>query len=550
MLRALGLASLFVVNAAAQMNFPPPPNPPGNPWNGSKVLLGMALFFEEQLSSTGTVACATCHDFAHGGVDPRTFDSRNPGPDGVFATADDQHGSPGVTRILSNGAAQANAVHGFGPQVTTRRAPTVINSGYHTALTYDGSKANLEQLIPGPMFNAVEMSHEGRTAAQLAQRITDVRPLVLATELPPRLQTFVTGRTYPQMFQLAFGTSTITQQLIVNAIACYLRSLNSDGSKWDRVLHGIESLTPEEQLGLTLFNTPANGATSCRTCHSDFEQRVLLEGPMVGQMTMTFTGPYGSSFPTRLLFHNVGVRPIAEDPGRQQFTGAPVDAGKFRVASLRNVELTAPYFHNGSMQTLDDVVEFYNHGGDFHVNQAAMLTPRNYSIADKNAIVALLRTLTDPRIVAGQIPFDRPTLASQSQLRLPLPLGTSAITQAGRPLVANAPFSARIGESWFRLTLGGATPGSFSFLMWDVTAGGGPFEHLGVLLTVTPAFQLIVAGQATASGTPSAGVAQLQIPIPNNPALSGQFGLAQWLVLEPTPTLPFATSNALLIPLL
>jgi hypothetical protein len=370
--------------------------------------------------------------------------------------------------------------------------------------------------------------------------------------LPTRLQTFITGRTYPQLFQLAFGSATVTQQAIVNAIACYLRSLNSDQSKWDRVLHGLDTLTPEEQLGLTLFNSPANGATSCRTCHGDFEQRVLIEGPMVGQMTMVSTGPYGSMIPQRLLVHNVGVRPIAEDPGRQLFTQAPVDAGKFRVASLRNVELTAPYFHNGSMQTLEDVVEFYNHGGDFHVNQAALLTPRNYTITQKSAIVALLRTLTDPRLVTGEQPFDRPVLGSQQMLRLPLKVGTSSITQAGRPLVANAPFSARIGEAWFRLTLSGATPGSLTFLMWDTAAGGGPAEHLGVILAVSPAFQMFFIAPAAASGTAAAGVAQVPLPIPYEPALIGQFGLAQWLSLEPSATLPlpFTTSNALLIPLL
>ena len=78
MLRALGLASFCLATAVAQSNFPAPPSPTSNPQTPHKELLGMALFFEEQLSSTGTTACATCHDFAHGGGDPRTADSVNP----------------------------------------------------------------------------------------------------------------------------------------------------------------------------------------------------------------------------------------------------------------------------------------------------------------------------------------------------------------------------------------------------------------------------------------------------------------------------------------
>ena len=89
MLRALGSASLLLAAAVAQTNFPPPPSPTGNPPSQQKELLGMALFFEEQLSSTSTVACATCHDFTRGGVDGRTSDGVNPGADGVFGTADD-----------------------------------------------------------------------------------------------------------------------------------------------------------------------------------------------------------------------------------------------------------------------------------------------------------------------------------------------------------------------------------------------------------------------------------------------------------------------------
>lgn len=506
----------------------------------------MALFFEEQMSSTGTVACATCHDLTRGGIDPRTAHAANPGADGMFGTADDQRGSPGVSMILPTGTVLANPTHGFGPNVTRRRAPTVINSGYHTHLAYDGSQTALEALVAVPILNSVEMSHAGRTWAQVTQKITGATPLVFASNLPSRLQNFIAGRTYPDLFQLAFGSSQVTQQTIVNAIACYLRTLNSDRSKWDLHLHGQAQLTPQEQLGLTLFTNPAQGATSCHTCHGDFEQRVLQEGPVAGQMTMVTSGPYGSMFPTRLVFHNIGIRPIVEDPGRQAVTSTGMDAGKFRVASLRNVELTAPYFHNGSADTLREVLDFYDRGGDFHQNQAANLTPRNYTVPEKDAIIALLMTLTDPRVAAGTLPFDKPTLGSQNG-RLVTSIGQGSFTQAGQ-LTAHAPFAPRVGESWFRLTLSGATIGTPAFLMWDVapSPGGAPFN---LELGLTPAFQIFSEGQALWTFSLAGGTIQKPLPVPNLPALSGQTLFAQWLLLEPSREWPMATSNALRIPL-
>lgn len=546
MLRALASASLCMATALAQANFPAPPTPASNPRTPAKELLGMALFFEEQLSSTGTVACGTCHDFVSGGVDPRAATSANPGADGVFGTADDQRGSPGISAIQADGTVVPSVNHGFSPNVTPRRTPTVINSGYHTHLAYDGSKTSLEQLIAVPPLNTTEMGHVGRTWADVATKIAGARPLAFASDLPQRLQNFIGTRTYPELFQIAFGSSQVTQSAIVNAIACYLRTLNSDQSKFDLFRRGFVQLTALEQQGLALFSASANGATSCRTCHGDFEARVSVEGPVVGQFTTTATGPYGSLFPTRLMFHNVGIRPPAEDPGRQNVTVLNSDAGKFRVASLRNVELTAPYFHNGSVNTLHDVVEFYNRGGDFHVNQAANLFPRNYSIVEKDAIVALLRTLTDPRVAAGVAPFDRPTLGTQSMSQA-IPCWESETTQSGQ-LLAQAPFAPLLGDPWFRLTLSGATPGVPAFLMLDT--GIGPDRlAFNVILSGTPAFTAVYAGQAQALPGVTRGFAQMAMPLPNLPALSGQVVFAQWLVLEPSQQFPLATSNALYIPL-
>jgi cytochrome c peroxidase len=547
MLRTIGASSFLLAAALAQTNFPPPPTPASNPHTPAKELLGMALFFEEQLSSTGAVACATCHDFAHGGADPRTANARNVGADGLLFTSDDQRGSPGTTIVMSNGSMFAHPFLGFGPTVTSRRAPTVVNTGYHTHLAYDGSKTTLEQLVPAPLFNTAEMGHAGRTWSDVIQRVSDATPLVLASNLPARLQNFIAGQSYPALFQTAFGSAGVTQQRLVAAIACYIRTLNSDQSKWDLVLHNQAALTPQEQQGLQLFTAPANGAVACSVCHADFDNRVLQEGPVAGQMTMVSTGYYGSLVPVRLVFHNIGVRPNGEDPGRYAITSAPNDYGLFRVASLRNVELTGPYFHNGSASTIEQVVEFYNRGGDFHSNQAPSLTPRGYTVTQVDAIAALLRTLTDPRLVAGVQPFDRPTLGSQNG-RLVTSIGNGATTTAGGHLVASAPWAPLVGEGWFRLGLTGASVGAHTFLMWDTALGTRSW--LDLQLALSPGFQIFATGPAQPLFMMAGGGVQVPVPIPHTPALSGQTLFAQWLVLEPTSNWPMATSNALRIPLL
>lgn len=543
-LRLLASAVFVASTALAQSNFPPPPAGNGNPQTPEKELLGMALFFEEQLSSTNTTACATCHDFGAGGVDPRTATHRNPGFDGILGTADDQRGSPGVTKMYTNGQFVPTETHGYGAQVTPRRSPTVINAGYQPVFSYEGHSATLEQMIAHPILNPVEMAEVGRTWTDVAVKLTDAEPLKLASQLPPRLANFIANSTYPDLFNSAFGTTTINQTRIVQAIAAYLRTLNSDQAKWDLVRNNNATFTAQEQLGLTLFEATANGATSCNTCHGEFNQDVNTTGPIVGQMTMTQTGPYGSMFPERLLFHNIGIRPPHEDPGVTMTTGNPADLGKFRVASLRNVELAGPYFHNGSAETLEEVVEFYNRGGDFHTNQAANLTPRNYTITEVDAIVALLKTLTDPRLVNGTMPFDRPLLGSQNG-NLVEHHGAGQQTPFGE-LTLTTPTAPIIGESNFQLLMHGSTPNSLSFLMWDTALStGGPMPEMHLALSSN--FQAFYVGTSELTWFTQSGTAEVPLPLPNQPALQGTTLFAQWLSLEPHGTQPWTTSNALRI---
>lgn len=574
LIAAVGFVTLLGA-ASAQTNFPPPPAPASNPVTADKVLLGMALFWEEQLSSASTVACGTCHSFAHGGTDQRASHSLNPGFDGVLGTADDIHGSPGTPRQTAAHAYQRSAVYGFDAQVTPRRAPSVINAGYQPSLFYDG-RANvgtfmdpetnaqvavgpvaLENLIAQPPLNPVEMGHPGRTWTNVAQKVAAAQPLALATDLPARLQTFIAGATYPQLFQVAFGTPDVTGARIIMAIATYLRTLNSDQSPWDNYNHGSYTLTPLEQQGLTLFGSPQGYAIACNTCHGEFEPRVFTEGPIVGRMSTPGTSwYYNPQIPTRLLFHNTGVRPAAEDLGQW--------GGEFRIASLRNVALSAPYFHNGGMATLDDVLDFYDRGGDFHASQAPGLLQRGLTAADKQALIACLGLLTDPRLANGTEPFDRPRLGSETG-RLPTVVGIGSLLPNGRRAHCIAPQAPLLGEPACQVLLDDAPLGQPALLMLDVQIipGGFQLDDLEISLALTPALSAIRAGDTVITSPPSGAITPVpaldpsliagtstSFPIPNSPALRGVNLYAQWLFGQPSATLGIATSEALRLTLL
>ena len=130
---------------------PPPPVPLGNPITPAKTNLGKVLFWDEQLSSSRTAACGTCHRAENGGSDPRSqlgvAASTNPGPDGVLGTDDDVTGSPGVPLANADGSYALAASFGIEPQVTTRHTPSHINSGYAPNSVLGRARA---RHVPGP----------------------------------------------------------------------------------------------------------------------------------------------------------------------------------------------------------------------------------------------------------------------------------------------------------------------------------------------------------------------------------------------------------------
>ena len=525
---------LLTGSAVAQTLFPAPPEHPANPTTPDKVLLGKALFWDEQLSSTRTVACGTCHVFGHGGADPRAGDAVHPGPDGVFDSLDDTRGSPGVPRHTANGSYVASPF-GIGAQTTPRRAPSVINAAYATELFADGRAGEvfrdpltqaivlpysgaLESQVASPLVNPTEMAHIGRTWADVAAELPALTPLALASNLPTTLQQFVAGRDYDQLFTQVFGSPGVTPVRIAFALAAYERTLVSDQSPYDLWLAGQGTLTTQQTLGLAIF------ATRCFSCHTDLAPSVLATGPLDE-------------------FRNIGVRPPAEDPGRAAVTGKAGDRGRFRVPGLRNVALRAPYFHNGGMPGLVEVIEFYARGGDFADNRDPLVAAIQGHISplDNALLRALLGALTDPRVANELPPFDRPTLWSEGPAaHAPFGAGTAV---AGAPaLHIGALTPARLGSP---LTLGadGFAPGQPTALLLDAV-GGAPTSVLGheTFLGLSPA--LVIASMATTVAWPNGGVATTTLAIPAAPAVAGTWWL-QWLALDPNGPAGLATSPTL-----
>lgn len=549
--------ALSAICSAQQGYFPAPSAPAGNLVTQAKALLGMALFWEEQMSSSNTVACGTCHVFSTGGVAPHATQNVNPGPDGQFGTADDVRGSVGVPASDSSGRYTGSASFGIRPQVTTRKAPSVINAAYQPTLFYDGRATNgsfadpvsnmviltgevaLENLIKGPPINAVEMGHIGRSWPEVAAKIAQARPLALASNLPPRLAAFVgTASTYNELFVAAFGpNATATPANIIMAIATYLRTLVSDQSRYDRYLAGQGTLTASELNGLQLFSSQQGTAAACMQCHGDLQTMSHSFGP-----SPMFLTPYGGQNAPNS--HNVGVRPVAEDTGVGGITQAPVDMGRFRAPGLRNTALHGEWFHNGSMGTLDDVVAFYDRGGDFHQNQATEIQPRGFSAAQRADIVKFLQTLTDSRVANEQVPFDRPRLGSEAGLA-PQRFGTGSVGTGGRApeAVALEPFSIDTGRS--TLAVRNVRPNTMAFMMWDTDAVAQGYSFGGVHLYLgLYAFSLTVVGQ-TRQAADGTGYLSLPVNLPANPGLRGVRLYAQWLLIDPAVPVGFTTSDAI-----
>jgi len=420
---AAALVWFVVLTAAAQtpLPLPPTPVPPENPLTPGKIALGKTLFWEEQLSLTGTVACGTCHRPGAGHSDPRTaqggFGTVHPGPNGVFGVGgDDILASAGVPLHDATGRYQLSQYFGVTPQVGKRKSPPVTSAAFSAELFWDGRATSsfsdpisgatliaqggaLESQSLAPFLDTSEMGHVGNDAGGIASRIENVKPLALATNLPVDLATWIGTRNYAALFTEVFGSPAITPARIAFALASYQRALNATDTRLDRELAGTPSLTDQERQGRQVFQT-----LQCNVCHAE-------------------------ALHTDNSFRYIGVRPVADDLGRFALTGNPTHRGQLKVPSLRKESLRAPFMHNGGLPSLDTVISFYLRGGDARGTPDAaqldpLIIPRSITGPERDALLAYLRdALTDPRIAAELPPFDRPRLYTEST-RMPTLVGS------------------------------------------------------------------------------------------------------------------------------
>lgn len=333
--------------------FPVPAVPADNPMSEARVDLGRFLFYDKRLSGNGTQACAGCH------LQSKAF------TDGFTVS----RGSTG--------------------EFTHRSAQSLANAAYHPTLTWaNPSLLSLERQMEVPLFgeNPVEMGVNDGNKAEVLLRLKTVPE-------------------YPARFAAAFAgeTDPVSWANVIKAIASFQRALVSGNSRYDQFQAGKTTLTPAETRGMNLF---FGEKAECFHCHGsfNFNDQVIHASTRVLETPFHNTGLY-----------NIGGTGAFPEPNRGVFelTGLPKDMGMFRAASLRNIELTAPYMHDGSIATLEGVLDFYAaggrnitsgpHAGDgrLNPNKSDLITLINLDAQDKADIVAFLKTLTDHEFITN-----------------------------------------------------------------------------------------------------------------------------------------------------
>lgn len=492
-----------------------PVDPIGNSSNPDKIMLGKVLYWDEQLSSSKTVACASCHILSSGGTDPRANSSNpssiNPGFDEIFNTADDITGSPGVPASNAQGEYIYNAAYGFEPQVTNRSAPTAINAGYAISLFWDGrateqlidpisnamvlsTGAALEAQILAPPTNPVEMAHEGRDWNDIVKTIKMSSPLALSPSVSIETLNWINTQSYFQLFDKAFGDTQITAVKIAMAIASYERSLFANQSPFDAFNAGDTSaMTFQEKVGLNMFRTQG-----CDTCHSN---AIFSDHD----------------------FHNTGVTADATDNGRYSVTGLISDMGRFKTPSLRNLQSRNSFMHNGRFETLSEVIDFYNRGGDFsNPNLDTRIQPMFLSETQKSSLVAFLgHALTDQRVINETGPFSSPSLYAQSD-RVPTISGSGIAGSNAKTPILTAVEPPLLGNSSFTIAIENALTSSLSTLVIDTSDPG----------TSSPpdANNSLIHMMTTLANNNGDGYASLSVVLPNHSAMNGTTLYGRWYV--------------------
>ncbi|NMG45558.1 cytochrome-c peroxidase [Aromatoleum toluvorans] len=365
---AASFAALLTATAATGQTFPPlaplpPVSPPkDNPQSPEKIALGKQLFWDARLSGDGSMPCVSCHLPALGWGDNNAL----------------SRGYPGTKHW--------------------RNSQTIINSAYYNKLFWEGSVTSLE--------TQAAAAAEGGIAGNGDPSVMEMRLRFIPE--------------YVESFRKVFGAEWPRMNDAYRAISAYQRTVVSDASKvpFDRYMNGDKkALNAAQKRGMALFN----GKAGCIQCHNG----ALASDQQFHDLGLTdhpgFKDDPLLQVTHRWQHYQKGVsenryRNADRDYGLFYVTKNPKDAGKFRTPSLREVKYTAPYMHNGVFTTLDEVVEFYDRGGEAGTNKSPLIKALGLTAQQKKDLVAFIEALSmteplihdDPKLPGDYQPLPAP----------------------------------------------------------------------------------------------------------------------------------------------
>ena len=349
----LGQATDLLSNSLnPQLGLPAIPIPADNPVSAKKIDLGRKLFYDRRLSLNNTVSCAMCH------IPEQGFSSHE----------------------------MATAI-GIEGRSVRRNSPTIYNIAYASVLFHDARENTLEQQVWGPFLAHNEMGNPS-----IGYVIDKIKSLA----------------DYKHLFEQSFNQ----QPNMINigqAIASYERSLNSADSDFDRWYFGKQqdAVNASVKRGFQLFNNKA-GCSSCHTINKSF---ALFTDNQLHNTGIGFRQSMEKTPEKQRIQLAPGVfiyvdsdslttvtSAEANDLGRYEITQNPLDRWKYKTPSLRNIDLTPPYMHNGSLSTLEEVVRFYNQGGVANENLDSLIKPLDLKETEISDLVAFLKSLTGSNV--------------------------------------------------------------------------------------------------------------------------------------------------------
>ena len=333
------LSTLMELAKDPPLGLPKFSTPVRNPLTKEKVSLGRKLFFDRRLSLNGTISCAMCHVPEQG--------------------------------FTHNEMATSVGIEGRGGR---RNAPSLYNVAFATTLFHDGRENKLEQQVWLPFLARNEMGNP--SIAAVVNKIEE-------------------SLDYGGLFETAFDGKGPTVETIGQAIASYERTLLSANSPFDRWRSGeTQALNPQSKRGFELFI----GKAQCATCHAVSGKQALFtdnkwHNTGVGYAKTMLNPPNVSKGS-----ENASTRLAPSDLGRYEVTQNPRDRWVYKTPSLRNVALTAPYMHDGSFKTLEEIIAFYNRGGVPNEGLSPTIRPLDLSDSEIRDLTAFLLSLTGDNI--------------------------------------------------------------------------------------------------------------------------------------------------------